>query len=505
MAWTLQLALDPASRVPLTAQLADALVASIRAGRLAPTQRLPGTRALAGSLGVSRNTVVTAYEELEAQGWLRMARGSGAYVCDDLPTVASTPRGRQWSTVGFELKSKLDQGAASARRDWKLAWDWGVPDVRIAPIAELGRAYRRALSPLTLDYKGIDRRYGSPLEEQLAKMLSLTRGSSVPAANVLTTRGSLMALYLVARVIVEPGDVVAVEEPGYWDAWRQFELAGARVVPLPVDAEGLEVAALRKLAARRPVRAVFVTPHHQFPTTVTLAATRRLELLQFAKEKRVAIIEDDCDHEFHYDGRPVPPLLHADSAGSVVYVGSLSKILAPGLRLGYAVGPAELIAELARLRRLIDLEGDKPLETAIAELFEDGIIERHYNRSRRTYRARRDLLADMLQRRLGDVLEFASPHGGMAIWAGVAPDVDVETWAARAQARGLFFRTGQAFYFDQEPRPFVRLGFARLDESELETAVEEMVRALPPASRSRGCASARATRRRPRHGQTYPR
>lgn len=484
MTWKLELAIDPTSRVPLTAQLADALVAGIRSGRLAADERLPGTRSLARSLSVSRNTVVAAYDELAAQGWLRMTRGSGAYVCDELPVAPKRVSARSWSGLGFDLRSKLAP-APAVQRDWRVGWDWGIPDVRIAPVAELARAYRRALCPRTLEYNRTDRRHGSPLEEQLARMLSLTRGSAVPAHNVMTTRGSLMALYLVARVLIDAGDVVAVEEPGYDGAWRQLELAGARVVPLPVDADGLSIAALRKLAARRPVRAVFVTPHHQYPTTVTLSASRRLELLQVAKERRMAIIEDDCDHEFHYEGRPVPPLFHADSAGNVIYVGSLSKILAPGLRLGYVVGPAELIAELARLRRLIDLEGDKPLEAAIAELFEDGTLERHYNRSRRIYRARRDLLAGMLARRLGGELDFTLPHGGMAIWARVAPDVDVEAWAERALDRGLFFRTGRWFYLDQRSRPFVRLGFARLDERELESAVDQMVRALPGAPRSR--------------------
>ncbi len=478
MRWPLQLTIDPGSRVPLTAQIADGVVAGIRSGRLRTEQRLPGSRALAQALSVSRNTVVAAYEELTAQGWLRMTRGSGAFVCAVMPTVVSARGERNWSQLGFDLRPKVPRDLRGSRDDLRIVWDWGIPDARIAPIAEIARAYRHALTPETIGYGRLDGRRTSRLQQCLAEMLSLTRGHPVPAANVLTTRGSLMALYLVARVLVRPGDVVAIEEPGYDSGWKQLQLAGAEIAPLPVDAEGVSVSALRKLCARRRVRAIFVTPHHQFPTTVTLSASRRVELLQLAQEQRIAVIEDDCDHEFHYDGRPVPPLFNSDPAGNVIYVGSLSKILAPGLRLGYVVAPAALIAELASFRQLIDREGDKPLEAAIAELFDDGTLARHYNRSRRVYRARRDALFEMLQRKLGGALELTLPHGGMAIWARVDPGVDVEAWAARAFEQGLFFRTGRLFYLDHAPRQFVRLGFACMDEAELEVAVARMARAL---------------------------
>lgn len=478
MSWSLEIPLDRDAALSLSAQLADALSRAIRTERLPSGYRLPGTRSLARTLGVSRNTVLAAYDELAAQGWLRMVPGSGAFVSRDIPARTHVGEVGDWSKVGFDVDATPAPLGRPSASDGLRRWDFGVPDARIAPLAELGRAYRRALSPVTASYRFPG--HGDPkrLEGQLAAMLSITRGRTVTEANVMVTRGSQMGLYLIARLLLRPGDVVAVEEPGYASAWEQVRLAGGTVVPLAVDDEGLSIEALRRVLDRHALRAVFITPHHQFPTTVTMSVARRVELLQLARAHRIAIIEDDCDHEFHYDGRPVPPLMGSDTAGTVLYVGSLSKIFAPGLRLGYVVAPTPIIRHLGGLRYLTDIEGDKPLEHAMAELFEDGTIERHENRSRRVYRRRRDALAEMLRCELGDVLDFDVPAGGMAIWARVVGGVDVEAWAERSRRRGLLFRTGRAFYLDGGKRPFVRLGFAQLDENELHEMVTLMRRSL---------------------------
>jgi GntR family transcriptional regulator/MocR family aminotransferase len=310
-------------------------------------------------------------------------------------------------------------------------------------------------------------------------MLRTTRGLHSGPEQLVVTRGSQMALYLVAHVLLRPGDVVAVEHPGFATAWNVFRGAGARVIPIAVDGAGLRVDRLAALCRRERVRAVFLTPHHQFPTTVPLSAGRRIELLALAARARLAVIEDDFDHEFHYDGRPLLPLASADRSGVVIYLGSLSKIFAPGLRVGYLVGPTPLIERVRALRQLIDIQDDGVLDCALTELFEEGELQRHLNRTRRIYHARRDFLVETLARRLGGALELDAPSGGMALWARVSPDIDVERWAARARAGGLIFRTGRVFFLDAEPRPFVRLGFARLDEGELAKATAALCRALP--------------------------
>jgi GntR family transcriptional regulator / MocR family aminotransferase len=247
------------------------------------------------------------------------------------------------------------------------------------------------------------------LREALAAMLSATRGLAVDPSSVLVTRGSQMALALVARALTRPGDAIAVEHPGYRPAWEAFRMARAEIVPVRVDEHGVDVEALQRVIARRSIRAVYVTPHHQYPTTVTLTAPRRLALLQLAAQERFAIIEDDYDHEFHYSGRPVLPMASADAAGLVIYIGTLSKVLAPGLRLGFIVAPDDLIERLVAYRSFVDLQGDPVLECAIAELFEDGLIQRHVRKMRRIYRARLEILAAALRIQLG---RFLTPSAG---------------------------------------------------------------------------------------------
>jgi GntR family transcriptional regulator/MocR family aminotransferase len=267
---------------------------------------------------------------------------------------------------------------------------------------------------------------------------------------------------------------VAVEALGYRPAWGAFAAAGATIAPVPVDREGLRVDAIPE-----HVRAIYVTPHHQYPTTVTLSAARRLALLDLARRRRIAVIEDDYDFEFHYDGRPVLPLASADRAGVVIYIGTLSKILAPGLRLGFLVATPDTVARLTALRTLADRQGDPAIEAAVAELLEDDEVQRHARRVRRIYRDRRDAICEAIAKELSSALEVTPPAGGMALWAKVAPEIDVDTLAERAMNRGVAFMTARRFAFDGRARPFARLGFAALDPRELREAIMRIQSALP--------------------------
>jgi GntR family transcriptional regulator/MocR family aminotransferase len=356
----------------------------------------------------------------------------------------------------------------------------GVADVRLLPATLLARAYRRVLgSHAASSLLG----YGDPrgdehLREAIATMAREARAIRATHENVLVTRGSQMALSLIARAVVPEGGTIAVEGIGYRPAWATFARSGARVVPAPVDAHGVVVDAVAKLA-ETGLSALYLTPHHQYPTTVTLSPGRRGALLELAKKKRFAIVEDDYDHELHYEGRPVLPLASADMHGSVVYIGTLSKVLAPGLRLGYVVAPSSLIERLASDRALVDRQGDHVLERAAAELLEDGTIARHVRKARRVYASRRDLLAEELERAFGGLVEVARPSGGMSLWVKVdAPPAEVARWEERAPARGVSFASGRRFTFDGRAIPFARFGFALLDERELRAAVSRLAKAF---------------------------
>jgi GntR family transcriptional regulator/MocR family aminotransferase len=484
----LPLPIDPAASTPLYVQIARALSGDVRRGRLRPGAALPGTRTLAAKLGVHRNTVLAAYAELLAEGWLEARPGGGTFVSKSLPEPASrrvsrrAPRAGMASEPAFALQAEKEPDLPIEMPQAELVMLGGIPDLRHVPTAALARAYRRALRERPVTRLGYGLSAGEPrLREALADFVSRRRALSARAENVLVTRGSQMALDLVARALCRPGDAVAVEALGYRPAWRALSAAGARLLPIPVDADGLVVSALARAAARERIRAVYVTPHHQYPTLAVLSPGRRLELLELAARERIAILEDDYDHEFHYEGRPILPLASTDARGSVVYVGTLSKVLAPGLRIGFVVAPTPLIERLTRERFAIDRQGDHVLEAAVAELVEDGELERHSRKMRRLYLARRNALVAALERHLGPRFQPIVPAGGMALWGRVSGRVDIERWRAGCLARGVLFMTARDFAFDSRARPFARLGFAALTEPELEEAARRMAAAWPGA------------------------
>ena len=485
-AWDLPIALDPRADLPIFLQIARAVSDDVRRGRLRPGDALPGSRTLATSLGVHRNTVLAAYRELASEGWIETARREtvvSAALPDPTPrrfALSAAPRVDVPERVGFELRPFVDRWEgppALALAKGTLFLASGLPDLRLLPVAPLARAYRRVLrarGKAVLDYG--DPRGHLRLRTALATMLCSLRGLAASPETLLVTRGSQMAIDLVARTLVAPGDVVAVEGLGYRPAWAALRAAGARLVPIAVDAHGLRIDALTAALENQPIRAIYATPHHQYPTTKVLPPGRRLQLLELARAHRIAILEDDYDYEFHYDGRPVLPLASADRAGVVVYVGTLSKVLAPGLRLGFVVAPEPLLERIASVRAFVDRQGDQATECAVAEMIEDGEVQRHVRRMRNAYRARRDALVEALRASLGDAIDVDVPAGGMALWLR-AKEVDMEAWAAASASQGAAFYTARRFSFDGRPRPFARIGFAALSESELREAVSRMARA----------------------------
>lgn len=485
--WDFSVPLDPQATVPMFAQIARAVAADIRRGRLRPGDVMPGTRTLARTLGVNRNTVIAAYDDLAAEGWITTENGRGTFVARTLPD----PRPRPFAAVTRPIAVDgsdafpLGPGIAVERCPSGLSTTFnlaGWPDLRLVPTKAIARAWRRSIERRGRQVLSYGPAGGHPrLRAALAAMLSATRGLAIDESQLLVTRGTQGALAVIAHGLLRPGDIVAVENPGYQRARQVFSLMGARIIPIPVDAQGLSTEDLSAVAAVQQLRAVFVTPHHQFPTTVTLSGARRLRLLELARQHHFAIIEDDYDHEFHYDGRPILPLASADTAGNVVYVGSLSKTLAPGLRLGYIAASHRVISHLMEYRSLLDTQGDQVLESAVAELLEDGEVQRHVRRVRRIYHARRNAMAGLLASELGDSVNVSVPVGGTALWIRVAVDVDIQQWCRMAGAQGVIFETGDRFDVDNRRLPYIRVGFAGYREAELADAVRRLAATLAAA------------------------
>ncbi len=459
------------------ARIALAIVGDIKRGALRPADRLPSTREVARRFSVNRNTIVAAYDELVAQGWVVSRGQAGSYVADALPD----PKPQRGATAGmatrpgYSFRAIAPSRSVLDRDEARYHLSAGVPDTRILPTAALARAYRRVLrsrgARAALDYG--DSRGMVRLRTAIAAMVREDRAIPAGAENILVTNGSQNALDLVARLIVKPGAIAAVERLGYRPAWRAFEEAGAKLAPIALDGEGLIVDSI-------PARTscVYATPHHQYPTTVLLSAVRRLALLERARADGFAIIEDDYDHEFHFVGRPVAPLAAMDQGRNVIYVGTLSKILAPGLRLGFIVASERVIAELARLRTVADRHGNHVTELAVADLIEDGELQRHARKMRRIYGARRDALLAALDRELGGAVECNPPPGGLSLWVRVADDIALDAWCRRAAARGVHVTPARELDLEAKSHPFIRLTYGAYDESELVDAVRRLRAAL---------------------------
>jgi GntR family transcriptional regulator/MocR family aminotransferase len=486
--WRFDLALAGDRAVPMRIRIGRAIVREIQRGRLAPGSMLPGSRTLCAQLKVNRKVVVAAIADLASQGWLEPLPARGTRVAVDLPSFP----------VADVESPRRSAGAVLERgRSW-LAVSDGIPDSRIAPIDELARAGRRALLALRRSALGYGDPAGDPaLREILAGFVNQARGLSSTADEVVITRGSQGALSLFALAMLRPGDAVAVESPGYSPAWRAFEsLAGARVVHVPVDAHGLCTDALEAQAERLRgrLKAVYVTPHHQYPTTVAMSPERRMHLGRLAERRDFFIIEDDYDYEYHFEGSPLLPLSAApDLSRRCIYVASLSKLIAPAVRLGYVIADPSVVARLRQARDTLDRQGDVILERSLAELFEDGVVQRHARRARRIYGERRRHLIEELRSSpaLRDRFDCTPSSGGLALWVRLRRGA-VESLVDDARAAGVILTPGSSHLPSGRLAAF-RFGFAAHTLEEL----TRLCRVLEATGRQDGQPAGRRSSRSP--------
>jgi GntR family transcriptional regulator / MocR family aminotransferase len=420
-----------AGRGDLSARIYRALLDAIVEGRLRPGERLPPSREFAQRLEVSRTTVTDAYERLTAEGFLVGRVGAGTFVSDQAAEQATrrvTPGGGRPGARPRRLWASIPP----ANVDATLPYDFqlGVPDGRLFPLETWRRLVSRQLRGAVVR----DARYADPaghvgLRAAVARYVGVSRSVRAGAEDVLVTQGAQQALDLVGRVLLEPGDCVAIEEPGYSPARRAFQALGARVVGVPVDDEGLDVGALPGDA-----RLVYTTPSHQFPLGTPMSLARRTALLAWAERQDAVVVEDDYDSEYRFSDRPLQPLQSIDRAGRVVYVGSFSKTLLPMLRVGFLVAPASLMPALRTARQLADLHGDVITQGALAQFIDDGLLARHIRKATREYAARHELIVSTVERDLGWLALVPSAAG---LHLCVRTDHDVTEVVGRARARGV--------------------------------------------------------------------
>jgi GntR family transcriptional regulator/MocR family aminotransferase len=486
-------------------QIYQALRAAILSGKLPAGARLPSSRALATEVGVSRNTVLLAYDQLLGEGYAVSRHGSGTYVPDALPTAAaalaaSPVRAPESARPGRRRASPAPPTPPSLSRlgrvldGWSPVPTWAPRSTRLpydfrygrpAPADFPGAIWRRLLARRLRAASVRDIDYGSPggapaLREAVAEYLQRDRAVACTAEQVVIVYGSQQALDLTARVLLDPGDAAVLEEPHYPGARGVLAAAGAQLCTAPVDAEGVDIAALVEPPPSRPARLVYVTPSHQFPTGAVMSLTRRLALLAWAAQTGAYVLEDDYDSEYRYGGRPVEALQGLDQAGRVVYMGTFSKVMFPALRLGYVVPPEPLVKPFLIAKAIADTGCGTIEQLALADFIRGGHFGRHVRRTRARNAARRAALLGALAEHLGNAASVAGANAGLHVLVrldGVRPR-QTKALIQRAAERGVGVYSAAGCYLHPPARAELLLGYNALTESQIREGIRRLARVL---------------------------
>jgi len=465
---------------PRYAQLIRALRSAILESRLVPGARLPASRTLACDLDLSRNTVLAAYEQLQAEGFLLSRVGSGSYVADlggrFVPTRRSTAVAAVAPLSAFARRAlAVSDGVPPGHQHSGLRYNlqYGLPLTNPALANAWRREINRAAERVEFGYPDAQ---GLPaLRERICDYLARRRGVDAAPDDVIVISGTQQAFALAARVLLSPGAVVAIEDPHYRGARQIFVAHGARVRACRVDAEGLVPAAL-------PARAqlALVTPSHQFPTGALLPLGRRIQLLEWARSQQAWLIEDDYDGEFRFGGRPLAALKSLDQDGRVIYIGSFSKTLFPALRLGYMVLPASLRAAFGAAKWLEDRGSNTLEQAALANFMANGGFERHLRRATQTLRSRREAMLAGLRSHAGNAVDVVDSNAGMHLtaWLRKGSDADCERLMAHARERGLGLYSIAPYSLKPPLRPGLLFGYAGLPPADIDAAMRLFGRCL---------------------------
>ena len=478
---------------PLYSQIYRSIRSAVLRKTLLPKYRLPSTRDLAIELGVSRNTIMQAYDQLLAEGYLEARLGAGTFVAPKIPdegVIVRTALQRQVRAPSPDLQEHLSEYAKRVAGpatgglrplDSRLRIDfrYGVPNLEDFPADEWRViAAQRMRRPAKESLIYADPAGYRPLRDAIVRYVREHRGIICSADDVTVVNGSQQALDIVARALIDPADRVLMENPCYPGARVAFQALGAKIDHIDVDTEGLDVDRVLRLQHR--VKLAYVTPSHQFPTGGVMMLARRLKFLQWAHDSQTFVLEDDYDSEYRYGGRPIEAIQSLDTYGRVVYFGTFSKILAPSLRLGYIISPSALTPTLQRIKSITDRHASLPGQQVLADFIASGEFERHMRRSRTRNDARRQALLKALSQAFGDHVSVQGANAGLHVllWFKDRPASQIDEIVERAAGRGIGVYSIAPFYVGPLPRAGLLLGYSSLDEVEIIVGVNALARAL---------------------------
>lgn len=478
--------LDRKSKQPLYIQLANQLIVLIKKQTLASRIQLPGSRSLANLIQVHRKTIIACYDELIMQGWLESIPQKGTFVHAQLPILNKQvilndekEMGNFESGFAFDKKNDLKRMVYDNPTAY-ISLNDGVSDERLAPTEDISKIYSRLIRKKhNQQYLTYGSTYGNPeLRKVLVKYLNETRGLKITEDNILITRGSQMGIYLSIQLLIKKNTCVILGETNYKSADISFLHAGAKLLRVPVDENGINTDAIEKLCQQHPIKMVYVTSHHHHPTTVTLSAERRIHLLNLSQQYKFAILEDDYDYDFHYNHAPILPLACHDNHGNVIYIGSVCKTVAPVFRIGYLVASKDFVDSCARFRGTIDRQGDSILELTFAHYIKSGDLDRHIKKLIKIYKARRDLFCSCLEKELSKYFKFETPKGGMAIWLELDQKFSWAQVAKAASMHQLHIGNWQNYINESTDHNAIRIGFSTYNNEEIALLIDKLKKTM---------------------------
>jgi len=470
---------------PLYLQVSVQIINAIQRSYLTKGTMLPGTRVLSQLLKTHRNTAVAIYEELASQGWVEIIPNKGTFVLEPEKKTAKIKATSQKineaytyaKTTGFPFQKSFNLESTVQFTNAKYSINDGKPDLRLHPVHQFTRWYSAAMKRKTLinKWNRIDEFFNSVFKTQLCNYLNATRGFHITPNNLINTRSTEMSLYIISQLLIKPNDVVLVGHLSNYASNMIFQQTGANLKTIPVDTNGLDIEYIKKHFIKNSIRCVYICAHRDYPTTVKLSAERRLELLQLSKEYGFAIIEDDFDYDFQFEGSAMLPMASADVNGMVIYLGKFGQSLFPSFQTGFVVAPENLIAEAKNYLELLDKQGDLIQEQMLSELINEGEIYRLMKKNIVIYKKRRDFLCSLLTKYFLETAQWEIPSGGLAIWLQFHPKISLLKLAKEAEKNDLYLP--KTILYQDKNTCAIRFGFGHLNEEEIEPVIKILKRA----------------------------
>ena len=475
---------------PVYIQVAQQIINAIQRRYLTKGTLLPGTRVLGQTLKIHRNTAVAIYDELASQGWVEIIPNKGTFVLEpeqkSLKTKTPIQKVNQAYTyaksTGFPFQKSFHLAPTTQLAATKYTINDGKPDLRLHPVHEFTRWYSAAMKRKTLikKWNRPNESSYSIFQTQLCNYLNATRGFHINPNNLINTRSTEMSLYIVSQLLIKQNDIVLVGHLSNYAANMIFQQANATIKTIPVDAEGLDVDYIKKHFIKGSIRCVYVCAHRDYPTMVKLSVERRLALLQLAATYGFAIIEDDYDYDFQFEGSAMLPMATADTNGMVIYLGKLGQSLFPSFQTGFVVAPENLISEAKNYLQLLDKQGDLIQEQMLSELINEGEIYRLMKKNIVVYKQRRDCLCLLLQEHFSEISQWKIPAGGLAIWLEFKQQVSLVKLAKEAEKNDLFLP--KTILYQDKNTCALRLGFGHLEKEEIEIVIQKLKNAYSKVS-----------------------